>query len=302
MMFVGAVLVNFAFRAVFGEGTELALDMLSGALVGLLGILMMSGASLLFWRYGLPRFNRGRKHSTGTAEELLARDHRPLVLYLRSFEEDAAGAEVTVKRFFAWTTEEEQFIEALGTIGPCVAIGRPDEPLPELGAGRLYVGNDGWREKVRDLMSRARLVVLRIGETEGLWWELREAREVLGPQQLILCVPNDRPRYARFQRKIRDHLGLDLPEFPRKQFFQMTGLVRFEANWEPHFVVISQPSFLRTSVRKPLTAATIGALRPIVERLGMPWAPPPINWSRVASLAAIAAMFLLFAWRLVATA
>jgi hypothetical protein len=42
---------------------------------------------------------------------------------------------------------------------------------PELGAARLYVSHDEWRETVENLIVRARLVLIRTGSTPNLWWE-----------------------------------------------------------------------------------------------------------------------------------
>jgi hypothetical protein len=51
----------------------------------------------------------------------------------------------------------------MSKIGPFVAIGRPGERLPQLGAIRLYVADPEWQEMVTRLMSEAALVVLRAG-------------------------------------------------------------------------------------------------------------------------------------------
>ena len=57
-------------------------------------------------------------------------------------------------------TEEEQLAEAMKDVGPFVAIGRPGEALPELGAGRPYASHAEWQDQVGQLISKAQLVVL----------------------------------------------------------------------------------------------------------------------------------------------
>ena len=64
---------------------------------------------------------------------MIARDARPLVLYLRSFRDDAIAARVTRIELGEFVTEEERLVEVMQPIGPVIAIGRPGE-LPDLGA------------------------------------------------------------------------------------------------------------------------------------------------------------------------
>ena len=65
--------------------------------------------------------------------------------------------------------------EILAHVGPVVAIGKPGEPLPELGAARLYVADDQWQAKVIELMGKAALVVIRLGASPGLLWEIEQS-------------------------------------------------------------------------------------------------------------------------------
>lgn len=76
-------------------------------------------------------------------------------------------------------TEEEQLAEVMDQVGPFLAVGKPGESLPEVGAARIYVGDDEWQHRVSELMSQARLVVLRAGETANLWWEVKTGRSAL---------------------------------------------------------------------------------------------------------------------------
>ena len=47
-------------------------------------------------------------------------------------------------------TEEEQLAKVVAEIGSFIAIGRPGENLPTLGAIRLYTGDADWQESVLD--------------------------------------------------------------------------------------------------------------------------------------------------------
>ncbi|HEX8866185.1 MAG TPA: hypothetical protein VF821_11065, partial [Lentzea sp.] len=100
--------------------------------------------------------------------------------------------------FLSSRTEEEQIALALRPAGRLVAVGRPGEPLPEVGALRLYLRDDEWQAAVLDLMGRARLVVLAVGRGDGLLWELSRAVEVVAPHRLVLLVGRPRPYVVHF--------------------------------------------------------------------------------------------------------
>ena len=53
-------------------------------------------------------------------------------------------------------TPEQELADILEHVGPVVAVGKPGEPLPELGAARLYVSHDEWQGKVHDVDAEGR--------------------------------------------------------------------------------------------------------------------------------------------------
>jgi len=63
-------------------------------------------------------------------------------------------------------TEEVIVARVMNQVGPFIAIGKPGEELPDLGAARTYVGSANWQDKVNELVPRAQLVVFRFG---GEW-------------------------------------------------------------------------------------------------------------------------------------
>ena len=87
------------------------------------------------------------------------------------------------------STEEEELATVMNEIGPVVAIGCPGEALPELGAYRIYLQHEDWREEVRNLISAAQLVVIRLGMTEGVLWELRTIITHAKAEHVLLLVP-----------------------------------------------------------------------------------------------------------------
>jgi len=120
-----------------------------------------------------------------SAQILQAIDHRSPVIYLRSFRDDGTEIpqELTRPNFL---TYEHVTLMRLQTFGPCFALGKPGEQLPELGATRLYVPHAQWQEKVSDLLSRAQLVLICASNTESLLWEIDHAFRNVPVDRIVL--------------------------------------------------------------------------------------------------------------------
>ena len=238
-------------------------------------------------------FARGKRHCAVSANELLLKDQRPPVLYLRSFE-----AEAVTRRTFRWwwlispawlwdlTSEEEYLAKALNVIGPTIAIGKPGEELPELGAARLYVGHNEWRQTVKSYSERSKLVVLRLGETPGFWWELENALKTLRPENLLLIVPFNREQYDAFCARAKDHFVHPLPKYVDSRKLlrgtkSLRGMIYFKPDWTPVYidlrsVVVPWKFTIRTLAKKWLLRKLIFGLRPVVEEVAPPWRPPSL--------------------------
>lgn len=140
-------------------------------------------------------WRRSRQYGALGADEAMRRDPRPPVLYLRSFADDGEallGAPSAWMRrganLAAPVNAEQEMAEILDAVGPVVAIGKPGEPLPELGAARLYIADDQWQAKVQELMRMASLVVLRVGSSPGLLWEIEQSLAHLPRQRLVFAL------------------------------------------------------------------------------------------------------------------
>jgi hypothetical protein len=83
---------------------------------------------------------------------------------------------------------EELVVDLLSPQGPVVAIGRPGEKVPRLGAARLYVG-DNWKDVVRSLMERSQLIVMFAGTTPGFAWEIAEVFKKAPFVPTVLLLP-----------------------------------------------------------------------------------------------------------------
>lgn len=157
-----------------------------------IGSLASVGLFLLILFFG----RRGLQHEAPTAEEAMRRDPRPPVIYLRSFQDDGQALEAPfdpggLGRRIATVlmhTPEQELADALAHVGPVIAIGKPGEQLPELGAARLYVPHDSWQARVNALLDAAALVVLRVGSSPGVRWEIEQTLARVPPARRLFVL------------------------------------------------------------------------------------------------------------------
>jgi hypothetical protein len=272
---------------------------------------MMRGASpsALFWTafwgyfaltYKLTEWlsNRYRERQRKTlisAQALMSSDPRPPVLYLRSFKDDE-----TTSRLLNLSTEEQELATVMLEIGPFIAFGEPGEVSPEPGAARLYAEEEHWRSMVENLMSRARLVVARVGDTKSFWWEMLTAVRLVKPERLLLLMPEDKNVYEEFRRKARGIFPCPLPYYefrPRGTYsrthLSVEGFLYFEPDWTPHLQKLKPPS-LRQNYWIPGVPTFKTALRPVYERLGVDWKRPPLQLIQIFPMLMLL-LFLIFA-------
>lgn len=162
----------------------------------------------LLWR-------RMQRLDAWTTQEALHQDPRAPVLYLRAFQEDGKTAMSAVMS--SWkaklyeivqaATPEQELARLLDVVGPMVAIGKPGEPLPELGAYRMYVDHDRWQSVVLDLMNSAALVVMRVGASAGVSWELEQMLAHVPRQRLLLLILAGQAPHPDAQELLRNAVG-----------------------------------------------------------------------------------------------
>lgn len=238
-----------------------------------------------------------RIRAVGALSSMAERPREQPVVYLRSFSQERAG-----RMMIGEVTEEEQLASIFDMFGPFVAIGRPRDVLPQVGAARLYVSDSKWQAVAAELMSKARLVVLRVGHTEGFWWEFERAVRQVEPQRLLLLVPRDKDLYAQIRIRANKMLAVRLPEYVeglsdkailggwlRRIFFMLfpsvghlgslRGIIYFEPGRTPHFIKMGMT--LRGELKASGRAALVVALQPMLERLNMALFIPPVSKFRV---------------------
>lgn len=125
---------------------------------------------------------------------------RPFVLYLRSFADDrcmvASGGTDwwRLAEFFSFRARiamDEVIARQLGRTWPVLSIAEPAAPrfyIP-LGATRRRVSDDQWREFVLARMDEAALIVISIGSSDALLWEVGMATRNGHLGRLIMVMP-----------------------------------------------------------------------------------------------------------------
>lgn len=200
------------------------------------GFLIAGGVAGLTIAYFVLRYSRPR--SARGAVQALRADWRRPVLYLRGFGDDKDAAKVDgppgtlAFGLLSIHSREEQLIGALGAFGPVIAVGQPGEPLPHLGAARFYLPTDDWQEGVLRLMELSQRIVLRLGEGEGVWWEVDQARNTQPPGKLVLLMPGGR---ADLAERLNTHLPkpASLPEHIIGNGRWTCTVIVFDRDWTP---------------------------------------------------------------------
>lgn len=175
-----------------------------------------------------------------TAKEAMSRDLRPPILYLRSFTIDSRTIPIVrIKTGIAEAIPdprlEELLVGVFQSIGPVIAVGKPGEPLPELGAARLYTAETDWQQEVLGLLDCAQLVVIATGSSSGLLWEISNAVKMLDPTKIIFVFTeyderNPRRRESAYYNFINVAGPIIPTELPKN--IGDAILIRFTETWE----------------------------------------------------------------------
>jgi len=204
-------------------------------------VLVMVTAVLTFFLFGPLIWRYGLRIGSPLAEVKLKTDHRPPVLYFRSFSQEEAAhrfwqvirsgnAEPILPGYSPWPPMEQyQFNKLMNRLGPYIAIGRPGELLPEPGAARLYVSDDEWQDKVIGLLDRALFIVIRAGASPGLQWEISQVLGLLPLTRILLITPPRKCDYKVF----RDWLSQLLPKPLPQKLGDFTRLIIFSKDGTP---------------------------------------------------------------------
>jgi hypothetical protein len=162
---------------------------------------------------------KARRLTLRTAADVLEGDTRAPVLFLRSFEAEQVplkGARVPwFLRAFdpgsEYGTLEEMIAQSLTYIGPVVAFADPSRADTPIGAARWRLDHDEWQRFVEQQIQAAGLIVIGLGQTAGLRWEVNAVRRIPGALEktIFVCPPDSAQSMDRLDG-VADALGCDL--------------------------------------------------------------------------------------------
>ena len=208
------------------------------------------------YKIGFRIWKNARRQLPPNVRPFLALDGRLPVLYLRSFRADR-----TTRGFVGLRTGEENLVRVFSNIGPAVAIGHPRERSTPLGAARLYLSDTDWRPVVTSLLKVNALVVLVVGKSRGIQWELETTVRVVTPERLLLLITPDSD-LTMLQRVLPKGLPKDLSPVESASDRWLSAVISFNDGWEPYLKtsplilpeLAGYPSYQRLSLRNVLTS------------------------------------------------
>ena len=179
------------------------------------------------------------------AREILMRDKRPPIIYLRPFEYDQTVVKEAlftkyINAFVKAPNFEQILQKQIGDLAPFIAVGNPRESLTPEGAARTYLSNDNWQNVVKDLLYMCDYVLIQIGKTAGVIWETEFIVRNCAPQSVLLClgigIESETERielYKEFCERTKDILRHPLPKEIDNALF-----IYFEEDWKPHLFTL----------------------------------------------------------------
>lgn len=132
---------------------------------------------------------RARRYFQISADSLLAVDKRPPILFLRSFTDDERVQYGNSQTALLDFSLETRLANHFSHFGPFIAIGSPQDTVPQPGAARVLLSDSEWQSRVLGWMESANLIVMYCGTTKWVNWELQRVIERGRSTSLILMIP-----------------------------------------------------------------------------------------------------------------
>ncbi len=200
------LLITYFLAAVAGGNPDMAVRQPSGtAIVAVVVVMAVFLGIMLLIPWLIKLLGRlatwlAKWQMRTSLETIQHRDHRPPVLFLRSFANDLVSLPDERRTLAGWlldgmrkgVTLDYMMLEEGTRIGPCVALGNPDDPAPPYGVARGYFDHDDWKDAVRSLCKDSAAILLVLDRTEGVDWEISHiARCEFVNKALFLLAPGD---------------------------------------------------------------------------------------------------------------
>ena len=185
------------------------------------------------------KYNRPKSDLYGNisyfTQESFLKSHDRFFLYLRGFDSDIPFGQKKTEgpRLF----EEATFAEVVdyATSIPLCALGMTKEVDSPLGAIRVYVNDEDWKEKVHELMLKAERVFILINSRSSCIWEIEQSYTLLDKTVFIV---DDIDKFTAVKDLIGKRFPFpNIPEDCTLPFYFKCGqpIVHFDNTWEGYF-------------------------------------------------------------------
>jgi hypothetical protein len=197
--------------------------------IALIGLSAVAVSGVFLYRAATALRLSKRINSEG-ALEALGNDPRRPIIYLRPFALDGV---------VSWwdpdnkNSKEQIIAQQWSEKGPFIAIGKPGEIAPELGAARLYISDLRWKEVASIMLSEAQVILFRpasMSYLSGSEWEFLQCLDPKYRKRVRFIFFGS--EYKEFMENHGDSLGI---EFPKRKSFRSNTLYFMTENtmeWE----------------------------------------------------------------------
>lgn len=190
---------------------------------------------------------RMRRYFQIDAKALLRVDSRPPVLFLRSFEDEEKLNFIQSGRALFDYSLETRLSRHFMHFGPFIALGSPQEELPQLGAARICLPQDQWQIRVRQWMGSSQVVLMYAGNTYWVNWELAMLARKDRLHKVILLIPPRRGWPMRSNKAIADI---------RKRLTCVQGALQ-DTRWAAEAAALQADKHLRALIFRPDGGITV---------------------------------------------
>lgn len=165
------------------------------------------------------------------------KSNAPKILYLRAFNidgDDDSNGNISILRLLPKEMDLAKIFIKLEY--HLVAVGKPDEELPEIGFHRKKFSHAEWQEEVLKLMNESKLIIWRPDSTQGVLWEMGKLLELNFRDKLIVWTEMgyenlqnlQEVRYNIFKRKAFEQFSEMFPPYNKFKKFLISDM---KDNW-----------------------------------------------------------------------
>ncbi len=196
------------------------------------------------------------------AEELLKKDKRSPILYLRPFDLDESPQDF-LNNENKITAQENYIINFFSGLGPIVTIGKPGEVIPSRGASRIYLNSSNWKNNVSNFLEKTKFVLLVLGFSPGILYEAKLVVKRIPPNRILLYIPVSDNRHEILKNLSKVFPMRTIPNIEHA-INSIYLFVYFDKNWNPYVVSDSDGTLIFFSPKENCLAG----LYPFLSQFG----------------------------------